>query len=432
MTAPAKIQKMSDLYQPHSALDLLQRFEGNAEAGRRYLHERFDRIREFDVQLEAMTAVRDPDAAMQAMDNVRGPLGGLPVVIKDIFDTHDLVTAYGSPIYAGHRPASDATIVTLLRRQGAVSIGKTAACEFAYMAPTPTRNPCALNRTAGGSSSGSAAAVAAGYSPFAIGSQTGGSTIRPASFCGVAGYKPTFGLLPTLGMKCFSWSLDTVGLFASGVRDVAHLAQVLSGRRLAVNDLPSKPVFGLPEFYPWASASVNAASVLDRAVHAIEAAGAMVTPVDFAPWMTEMIGAHATIQSYESFQALGFEYDHYREQLTPMLRDFLDRAADVPPDAYADACAKAEAAKTALLAWFDGIDALLTPSALDEAPDGLASTGDPAFSRNWTLLGTPCVSVPGLWGERGGPIGVQVIGRRGEDAATLALAAFVEAALKKA
>jgi len=422
---------MSDLYQPHSALDLLQRFEGNPEAGQRYLHERFDRIREFDVQLEAMTAVRNPDAAIRAMDNVRGPLGGLPVAIKDIFDTHDLVTAYGSPIYAGHRPASDATIVTLLRRQGAVSIGKTATCEFAYMAPTPTRNPCALSRTAGGSSSGSAAAVAAGYSPFAIGSQTGGSTIRPASFCGVAGYKPTFGLLPTLGMKCFSWSLDTVGLFASGVRDVAHLAQVLSGRRLAVNDLPSKPVFGLPESYPWASASVNAASVLDRAVHAIEAAGAMMTPVDFAPWMTEMIGAHATIQSYESFQALGFEYDHYREQLTPMLRDFLDRAADVPPDAYTEARAKAEAAKTALLAWFDGIDALLTPSALDEAPDGLASTGDPAFSRNWTLLGTPCVSVPGLRGERGGPIGVQVIGRRGEDAATLALAAFVEAALKK-
>ncbi|HWX63216.1 amidase, partial [Bradyrhizobium sp.] len=219
---------MSDLYQPHSALDLLQRFEGNVEARRRYLHERFERIREFDVQLEAMTAVPDPDAAMQALEKVQGPLGGLPVAIKDIFDTHDLVTAYGSPIYAGHRPASDATIVTLLRRQGAVSIGKTVTCEFAYMAPTPTRNPCALNRTAGGSSSGSAAAVAAGYAPFAIGSQTAGSTIRPASFCGVAGYKPTFGLLPTSGMKCFSWSFDTVGLFASGVRDVAHLAQALS------------------------------------------------------------------------------------------------------------------------------------------------------------------------------------------------------------
>jgi Asp-tRNA(Asn)/Glu-tRNA(Gln) amidotransferase A subunit family amidase len=169
-----------------------------------------------------------------------------------------------------------------------------------------------------------------------------------------------------------------------------------------------------------------------RAVHAIEAAGAVVTPVEFAPWMAEMTGVHATIQSYESFQTLGFEYDHHREQLTTMLRDFLDRAADVTTDAYLDACTKAEAAKGALLAWFDGIDALLTPSALDEAPDGMASTGDPAFSRNWTLLGAPCVSVPGLRGERGGPIGVQVIGRRDHDAATLALAAFVETTLKKA
>jgi Asp-tRNA(Asn)/Glu-tRNA(Gln) amidotransferase A subunit family amidase len=419
---------MSDLYQPHSALELLQRFEGEAEARRHYLHERFERIREFDLQLEAMTAVPDPDVAMQALSTVRGPLSGLPVAIKDIFDTHDLVTAYGSPIYAGHRPASDATIVTLLRRQGAVSIGKTVTSEFAYMAPTPTRNPCALNCTAGGSSSGSAAAVAAGYAPFAIGSQTAGSTIRPASFCGVAGYKPTFGLLPTSGMKCFSWSFDTVGLFASGVRDVAHLAQVLSGRCLAVSDLPSKPVFGVPESYPWTPPSANAASVVDRAVHAIEAAGAVATPVDFALWMTEMIDVHATIQSYESFQSLGFEYDHHPERLTPMLRDFLKRAADVTTDAYISACAKAEAARAALLIWFDSIDALLTPS----APDGLASTGDPAFSRNWTLLGVPCVSVPGLRGERGGPIGVQVIGRRGDDAATLALAAFVEAALTKA
>ena len=423
---------MSDLYQPHSALELLRRFEGNVEARRHYLHERFERIREFDVQLRAMTALAELDATTQALDSVRGPLGGLPVAIKDIFDTHDLVTAYGSPIYADHRPASDAAIVTLLRRQGAVSIGKTATSEFAYMAPTPTRNPWALNCTAGGSSSGSAAAVAAGYAPFAIGSQTAGSTIRPASFCGVAGYKPTFGLLPTLGMKCFSWSFDTVGLFACHVRDVAHLAQALSGHRLAVSDLPVKPVYGLPDSYPWGSPSANAASVVDHAVHAIEAAGAVVRSVEFAPWMTEMTGAHATIQSYESFQSLGFEYDHRREQLTPMLREFLNSAADVSTDAYIDACANAEAAKAALLTWFDGIDGLLTPSAPDEAPEGLTSTGDPAFSRNWTLLGAPCVSVPGLRGERGGPIGVQVIGRRGEDAATLALAAFVEETLKKA
>jgi len=423
---------MSDFYQPHSALDLIQRFEGDVKARRRYLHERFERIREVDGQLKAMTALADSDVIMQTLDNVQGPLRGLPVAIKDIFDTCDMVTAYGSRIYAGHRPVSDATIVTLLRRQGAVSIGKAAACEFAYMAPTPTRNPCAPNRTAGGSSSGSAAAVAAGYVPFAIGSQTAGSTIRPASFCGVAGYKPTFGLLPTTGMKCFSWSFDTVGLFASGVRDVAYLAQALSGRRLAVNHFPGKPTFGLPESYPWTPASANAAAVMDRAVRMIEAAGATVIPVCFPAWMAELIGAHATIESYEAFQTIGFEYDRYRELLTPILREFLDKAAEVPNDAYIAACRKAESAKTALLAWFDGTDALLTPSAPDEAPEGLNSTGDPAFSRNWTLLGAPCVSVPGLRGERGGPIGVQVIGRRNDDAATLALAAFVESTLRKA
>ena len=194
---------MSDFYQPDSALDLLQRFECK-KARRRYLHERFERIRELDSQLQAITLLADSDVAMQTLDDVQGPLCGLPVAIKDIFDTHDLVTSYGSPIYASHRPASDATIVTLLRRQGAVPIGKAVSCEFAYMAPSPTRNPCATSRTPGGSSSGSAAAVAAGYAPFAIGSQTGGSMIRPASFCGITGYKPTFGLLPTIGMKCFS------------------------------------------------------------------------------------------------------------------------------------------------------------------------------------------------------------------------------------
>ena len=146
-------------------------------------------------------------------------------------------------------------------------------------------------------------------------------------------------------------------------------------------------------------------------------------------WMTELTGVHATIQSYEAFRAIGFEYDHYREMLTPMLREFLDKAAEVPNEAYVAACRKAESAKSALPAWFDGIDALLTPGAPDEAPDGLNSTGDPAFSRNWTLLGTPCVSVPGPRGERGGPIGVQVIGRRDDDAVTLALAAFVETTL---
>jgi Asp-tRNA(Asn)/Glu-tRNA(Gln) amidotransferase A subunit family amidase len=376
-----------------------------------------------------MTAVARREAVVAASASASGPLAGLPVAIKDIFDTSDLVTSFGSPIYEGYQPRSDATIVTLLRRNGGTIVGKTVTSEFAYMAPTGTRNPCDIGRTAGGSSSGSAAAVAAGMVPFAIGSQTGGSTIRPASFCGIAGYKPTLGLLPTVGMKCFSWSFDTIGLFAAGVRDVAYLAQVLSGRRLAADVAPASPVFGVPDGYPWTGASANATTALDTAVRSIERAGGRVRPVRFSAWMTDMIDAHETIQSYEAYQTLGYEYDHHRAELSAKLSEFLDRASAVDTATYVNACALMEQAKVRLSELFEGIDVLLTPSAHDEAPDGLGSTGDPAFNRNWTLLGCPCVNVPGLWGARGGPIGVQVIGRPGEDARSLAAAAFVEQAI---
>lgn len=420
------------LYRPISALELLKRFSSDAEARRRDLRERIERISEYDDQVRAMTEVIDVETAVSALETADGPLGGLPVVVKDIFDTHDLVTAYGSPIYAGHRPVSDATVVTLLRRQGTTIIGKSVTCEFAYMAPSPTRNPCDLGRTAGGSSSGSAAAVAAGYAPFAVGSQTGGSTIRPASFCGISGYKPSFGMLPTAGMKGFSWSIDTVGLFAAGVRDVAYLAAALSGHRLMVDAVPFRPTFGLPESYPWTPPSDNALRVLESAARAIEVAGGKVKRVRFDARMGELVQAHATIQSYESYQALGFEYDHHRARLSPMLLNFLERAAEVSTDAYLNARALVESAlASSLPTLFDGVDALLTPSAPDEAPMGLESTGDPAFNRNWTLLGTPCVSVPGLRGKSGAPIGAQVIGRRGDDCRTLAVAAFLEDAIAR-
>ena len=428
----ADIMTTDSSYQPVSALELLKRFRSDAGASTAFLLERLERVRQCDSQIRAIVDLIDVDTALSALKAAVGPLGGLPVVVKDIFDTHDLVTAYGSPIYAGHRPASDAAVVTLLRRRGATLIGKSVTCEFAYMAPSPTRNPCDLGRTAGGSSSGSAAAVAAGYVPFAVGSQTGGSTIRPASFCGIAGYKPTFGMVPTAGMKGFSWSFDTVGLFAAGVRDVAFLAAALSDRRLEIDSLPSHPTVGLPESYPWALASDNAMRVVEVAVRSIENAGGKVLRVGFDGHMAELVEAHATIQSYESFQLLGYEYDHHRDRLTPKLRDFLERAAQVSVDAYLHACALAEAAKASSLpSLFDGVDTLLTPSAVDEAPEGLESTGDPAFNRNWTLLGTPCVNVPGLRGDGGNPIGVQVIGPRGEDARTLAVAAFVEDAIAK-
>ena len=247
----------NSFYRPVSGLDLLTRIGNDPPLRGRVILDTLARIEDVDPDVRAMTAVAQREAVMMASAAAaKGALAGMPIGVKDIFDTDDLVTSYGSPIYEGYQPRSDAAIVTLLRRNGGVIMGKTVTSEFAYMAPTATRNPCDMARTAGGSSSGSAAAVAAGMVPFAIGSQTGGSTIRPASFCGIAGYKPTLGMLPTVGMKCFSWSFDTVGLFAAGVRDVAYLAQVLSGRQLAVDGVAVSPVFGVPDSYPWTDPSV--------------------------------------------------------------------------------------------------------------------------------------------------------------------------------
>ena len=420
----------NSFYRPRSGLDLLAQIAGDSRD--RAVLESFERIEEVESEVRAMTAVTHLETALSAAVAASGPLAGMPIAVKDIFDTSDLVTRYGSSIYDGHQPRSDAAIVTLLRRNGGIVIGKTVTSEFAYMTPPVTRNPCDLARTPGGSSSGSAAAVAAGIVPFAIGSQTGGSTIRPASFCGIAGYKPTFGMLPTVGMKCFSWSLDTVGLFGAGVRDVAYLAQIVSGRPLALDGETDSPVFGVPDSYPWTAPSANASDTLDRAVRAIEEAGGRVRRVSFAPWMADMVAAHDTIQSYEAYQALGFEYDHRRDDLSPLLGGFLERAARVDTATYARACVLLEQAKGRLGELFDGITGLLTPSAPDEAPDGLASTGDPAFNRNWTLLGCPCVNVPGLRGARGGPIGVQVICRPWDDARCLQAAAFAEQAIAAA
>ncbi|MEM5457444.1 amidase [Paraburkholderia phytofirmans] len=419
----------NSFYRPRSGLDMLEQTAADPRERGRVVLESLARIEEVEPEVRALTAVAQRETALTAAAGATGPLAGMPIAVKDIFDTSGLLTCYGSPIYKGHQPKSDAAIVTLLRRNGGIVIGKTVTSEFAYMNPPVTRNPCDLARTPGGSSSGSAAAVAAGIVPFAIGSQTGGSTIRPASFCGIAGYKPTLGMLPTVGMKCFSWSLDTVGLFGAGARDVAYLAQVLSGHQLAVDDVSANPVFGVPDSYPWTEPSANASTALDTAVRAIEQAGGRVRRVRFAPWMADLVAAHNTIQSYESYRALGFEYDHHRADLSPLLAGFLERAARVDTTSYAKACVLAEQAKTRLAGLFDGMTGLLTPSAPDEAPDGLASTGDPAFNRNWTLLGCPCVNVPGLKGTRGGPIGVQVICRPWDDARCLEAAAFVEQAI---
>src|SRR5262245_29181213 len=227
------------------------------------------------------------------------PLRGLPVGIKDIFDTADFTTSYGSSIYAGHRPKADSAMVSLVRRAGGIVPGKTVTTEFASLVPAGTRNPRNPAHTPGGSSSGSAAAVAAGMLPLALGSQTGGSVIRPAAFCGVAGFKPSFRLLPTVGMKCFSWSLDTVGLFAKGVADVAFAAAAITGRDLRVDERsPAMPVIAIVRAH-WDKASAAMQDAVERAARAAETAGAKIRELELPPIFAEATDAHRTIADYE-------------------------------------------------------------------------------------------------------------------------------------
>jgi Asp-tRNA(Asn)/Glu-tRNA(Gln) amidotransferase A subunit family amidase len=389
-------------------------------------------VRETDVGAFVTLDLDGARKAAEAAALHKTALRGLPVALKDIFDTADLPTEYGSPIYAGYRPRADASLVSLIRRAGGTVLGKTVTAELAHQDPGKTRNPHNLAHTPGGSSSGSAAAVAAGFVPIATGSQTGGSVIRPASFCGVAGFKPSYRLLPTVGMKCVSWHLDTVGLFGAGVADVAFAAAAIGDRDLRVDRRPSaSPRIAVLREQPWPSASNDMAGALDTAARAAAAAMARVRDVRLPPVVAAAFRAHATIHAYEAARSLAFEYDRHRDQLSKSLRELIARGMATPADAYDDARRTTSQARRALNELMSDVDVILSPSAPGAAPQGLASTGTSTFNRLWTLMGTPCVNVPGLADPGGLPLGVQVIGRFGSDRATLEAALFIEEALAK-
>jgi len=361
------------------------------------------------------------------------PLRGLPVGFKDIFDTADFPTSYGSSIYSGHRPPADASLVAMTRRAGGIVMGKTVSTEMAFLDPAGTRNPLNLAHTPGGSSSGSAAAVAAGMLPIAVGTQTGGSVIRPAAFCGVVGFKPSFRLLPMVGVKCFSWSLDTAGLFAASVSDVAFAAEAITTRDLRIDDQAVKPpVIGLMRTHFWPQASVDMQRAVEQAALAAETAGAKVHELTLPPLLEEAHAIHATLQNYEAARALAYEYDNQRDRLPRLLRALLDEAAGITAEAYDDARRISKRARHAFNELMADVDVLLTPSAPGAAPAGLGSTGEATFNRLWTLIGAPCVNVPGLADPSGLPLGVQIVGRFGRDRAALAASRFLERALADA
>jgi Asp-tRNA(Asn)/Glu-tRNA(Gln) amidotransferase A subunit family amidase len=356
------------------------------------------------------------------------PLRGLPVALKDIFDTADMPTEYGSTIYAGYRPKYDASLVALVRRNGGTLIGKTVTTEFAHLDPGKTRNPHNLAHTPGGSSSGSAAGVAAGFFPIATGSQTGGSVIRPASYCGVAGFKPSYRLLPTGGMKCVSWHLDTAGLFAASVADVAFAASAISDRDLRVDGrAPASPRIAVLRDQPWPAASDDMMAAIDNVARAASAANSRVRDLRLTPVMAAAFHAHAVIQAYEAARSLASEYERSKDKLAKGVLELVESGFAIGADAYDDARRSASQARRALADLMADTDVILSPSAPGAAPQGLGSTGSSTFNRLWTLMGTPCVNVPGLADAHGLPLGVQVIGRFGSDRATLEAALFVEA-----
>ena len=373
----------------------------------------------------------DPDAVLaqaRQLDAgpVRGPLHGLPIGVKDIIDTIDMPTCYGSAVYPGHRPAADAACVALARAAGALILGKTVSTEFAWFHPGKTANPRDPRCTPGGSSSGSAAAVADAMVPLAFGTQTAGSIVRPASYCGVVGYKPTYATLPRAGIKPLAESLDTLGVMARSPGDAALLVGALSGRNLLLAPLERAPKIALCRTQEWKAAQPETVAALEHAAKTASRAGAQVNELALPREFSGLQQAQIDLMNYEAYRALATDRVHHFDKLSDTLRKLLDTASKVDAARYDEARALAATCRAMLGDVFGDADVILAPSAPGEAPRGLGATGDPIFCRNWTLLGVPAMNIPCSQGPNGLPVGVQVIGRIGDDARAVAVAEWLQ------
>jgi Asp-tRNA(Asn)/Glu-tRNA(Gln) amidotransferase A subunit family amidase len=361
----------------------------------------------------------------------RSVLHGVPVGIKDVIDTADLPTEYNSPIYRGHRPAWDAACVALLRRAGCVILGKTVTTEFANNHPAETRNPRNPARTPGGSSSGSAAAVADFMAPLALGTQTGGSTIRPAAYCGVVGLKPSFNSINRAGLKFVAESLDTIGLLARTVEDAALALHVLSGR--ALPDFRAlaghRPRVGLFRTPRWSDADATVRTAIEEAAARLARAGARLAELEAPAGYERLYREQETIMGYETARALAWEHRHHAKLLSESLRTRIEGGWATPRADYDAARQLAREVRRAFAERMRSFDFIVTPGAPGEAPATLASTGSSLFNRVWTLLGVPCVSLPFGTGPLGLPLGVQFVGAFDGDTELLGWTRWAEAVL---
>jgi Asp-tRNA(Asn)/Glu-tRNA(Gln) amidotransferase A subunit family amidase len=357
-----------------------------------------------------------------------GPLTGWTLGVKDIIDTSDLPTERGSPIYAGRQTSNDAACVALARRAGALVVGKTATTEFAFVSPTVTTNPHDPDRTPGGSSSGSAAAVAAGMVRSAFGSQTVGSVIRPAAFCGVVGFKPTHQLLALTGISSLAQSLDTLGWFTRSVDDATVMYQALTGAQRRVT--PTRPRIGLYRSHQWSAAEPETRDLMDGAARSLSAGGAEIIEIDPLDHLGLVAEAADVIMPYESGRVFAWERQYHWDLISPIMQRLLIRGDAVTIEDYQHAqmlIAEARRAHDLYMAEHR-LDALLTPAAPGEAPL-LETTGDPIFNRVWTALGVPALHLPVSRGPSGLPLGVQLTGRRWADGDLLASALQAETSL---
>ncbi|TCH99846.1 amidase [Roseococcus sp. SYP-B2431] len=368
----------------------------------------------------------DVDAALKAGRKL--PLAGLFLGVKDVLDTCDHPSQYGSPIWAGHKPRNDAASVALARRAGAV-ISKTVTTEFATRHPGPTTNPHNPAHSPGGSSSGSAAGVGAGLLHLAYGTQTGGSIVRPAAYCGIVGFKPSWGTFHRAGMKVMSESLDTIGLMAGSLADIAFAMTALTGVDHALPQPGKAPRLALVMGPSAKLAAPETLELMDKVAYAARAKGATVTPLELGAPFATAYELHPHVMNMESAEAMGWELDHAREGLSAVLRERLDWAMGEPRAKLAEGRAAFQAAQDGFAAAISGYDAVLTPSAPGEAPEGLASTGDAAFNSLWTLLHVPAVTIPAGKGPKGLPLGAQIVTPRGQDAAALMWAEWLRGAL---
>ncbi len=376
-------------------------------------------------------AFLDPDLALgqaRAIDAQahKGALAGVPVGIKDIIDTADMPTEMGSVIYRGHRPAADASCVAMLRAAGAVILGKTVTCEFAGPVARETTNPHDPAHTPGGSSSGSAAAVADVMCAAAFGTQTGGSVLRPSAYCGIVGFKPSFGAINRAGIKFAAESLDTIGLHTRTIDDVELLLRVLRAREPApprADDAP--PGIGFCRTHLWDDAEPETHAAIEDAASRLGAAGCEVRELALPAGFVELTLAREAVTDYERARSMADEWNRHRDEISRRMRQSIAHGLELPFEAYAAARRCIEDCVARLNGVFEGFDALLTPTAHGFAPEGLDHTGHHGFQSIWTMMRTPAITLPTHAAANGLPVGIQLVGRPGDDAALLATARWV-------